>query len=174
MAISRPSHTRRSNTSDSWITPKWLIERLGHFDLDPCQCDPQPWPCAAAGFTETQNGLSQGWFGFVWCNPPYGRSLGKWLQRMAAHNHGVALIFARTDTKAFFQWVWPHATAVLFIEGRLTFSYPDGTSPPRGHNSGGPSVLISYGTEAVNRLRNVQDLGKLIVLGENSLPVEAI
>lgn len=161
-SIAPAHHTRRSGSTDSWITPKWLLDRLGPFDLDPCACDPQPWPTATRMVTEQENGLLLQWSGFVWCNPPYGRSLGIWLERMALHNHGIALIFARTDTRAFHQNVWPHADTLLFLKGRLTFHKPSGEIAPMGHNSGGPSVLIAYGREAKTRLFYCRDLGAIV------------
>lgn len=161
-SIASPSNTRGEHTTDSWITPRWLIERLGPFDLDPCQCDTQPWPCAARGYTEADDGLLLPWDGFVWCNPPYGAALGTWLNRLALHGNGIALVFARTETAAFFGAVWPYADAILFLRGRLTFHYPDGSLPRNGANSGGPSVLIAYGSQAVDRLTQCRDLGALV------------
>ncbi len=165
-SIAPPCHTRGEESTDSWITPKWLIDRLGQFDLDPCACDQQPWPCAAKSYTEADNGLMMPWHGMVWCNPPYGSECAYWLDRMALHNNGVALIFARTETKMFFKSVWPKASALLFVRGRLTFAYPDGTLPKTGHNSGGPSVLIAYGPHAHHRLRLAEDLGALVRLND--------
>lgn len=159
MSIAPPAHTRSNRTTDSWITPKWLIDRLGPFDLDPCACNPQPWPTAKQMVTEDQDGLLMQWYGHVWCNPPYGKALSVWLERMALHNNGVALVFARTETKAFFNNVWPYAKSVLFLKGRLTFFRPDGSKPRCGHNSGGPSVLIAYGDRAHFDLSNCKDLG---------------
>lgn len=166
-SIAPCAHTRRAGkTTDSWITPKWLVDRLGHFDLDPCACDPMPWKTADKMITEKEDGLLDLWSGFVWCNPPYGRSLGTWLNRMALHNNGIALVFARTDTRAFFENVWPFANSVLFIKGRLTFCTPEGHLAPNGHNSGGPSMLIGYGTEASIRLLKVRDIGKFVALAK--------
>ena len=34
MIIAPPPHNRTSESTDDWITPKWLIDRLGPFDLD--------------------------------------------------------------------------------------------------------------------------------------------
>ena len=158
-----PCHTRREQTTDSWITPKSFIDRLGPFDLDPCASTPQPWPCAARSYTEVENGLFLPWDGLVWCNPPYGAALGDWLERMALHKNGIAFVFARTDTRAFFRWVWPFASAMLFVRGRVTFHRPDGSLPKLGHNSGGPSVLIAYGPEAAERLKRERNLGALVV-----------
>lgn len=160
-SIAPPSHTRNSKTTDSWITPKFIIDRLGPFDLDPCACDPQPWKTATRMVTESEDGLLLQWSGFVWCNPPYGRLLGVWLERMSVHNNGIALVFARTDTRAFHKHVWPHASVFLFLSGRITFCTPSGNSAPMGHNSGGPSVLIGYGKEGRKRLESCRDMGAI-------------
>lgn len=163
--IAPPAHTRGPHTTDDWITPKWLIERLGIFDLDVCASFEQPWPCAVLSLTAEHNGLALPWHGTVWCNPPYGKQTALWLERLAAHGDGIALVFARTETRMFFAHVWPKATSLLFLRGRLTFCYPDGTGSKAGHNSGGPSVLIAYGRSAATRLECVKDLGALVHLG---------
>ena len=95
-------------------------------------------------------------------NPPYGKHLSSWLQRLALHNNGIALIFARTETKAFFQYVWPFASCILFIEGRITFLHVDGVKASA--NSGAPSVLVGYGEEAKFRLSKSKIKGKFITL----------
>jgi len=61
---------------------------------------------------------------------------------MAEHNNGIALIFARTETNTFFKWIWPYATGILFIKGRLKFYNVDGTVAD--NSAGAPSCLISY------------------------------
>jgi hypothetical protein len=65
--------------------------------------------------------------------------------RMAAHGHGVALIFARTETDSFHRFVWGAASGLLFLRGRLTFHHADGSRAAA--NGGAPSVLIAYGAE---------------------------
>ena len=161
-SIAPPAHTRGKHTTDDWITPKWLIEALGPFDLDPCQSVNQPWPCAKEGFT--RSGLHRLWHGMVWMNPPYGKDTGNWLGALASHGNGIALVFARTETKMFFAHVWGKASAILFLRGRLTFCHPDGTGSKAGHNSGGPSVLIAYGEEAAARLAANDKLGAFVRL----------
>jgi len=160
-SIAPPAHNRGKHTSDDWITPRALIERLGPFDLDPCQSDTQPWPCAARGITWRENGLTKPWEGLVFMNPPYGHQTGPWLARLAAYGNGIALVFARTETRMFFEHVWPSASLLLFLRGRLTFHYPDGEASKAGHNSGGPSCLIAYGSIAAARLSTAADLGCL-------------
>lgn len=126
--------------------PPELIAALGadSIDLDPCSPINRPWPTAKRHFTIEDNGLGQPWAGRVWLNPPYSTSvIGTWLARLAQHNCGVALIFARTETDAFFRHVWERASAVLFMRGRINFQMVDGRRALR--NSGAPSVLCAYG-----------------------------
>lgn len=138
------SHTRpNGGATNDWITPRSIIDAIGPFDLDPCACAVQPWPTARRMVAPPNDGLAEQWFGRVWLNPPYGKEAAIWLERMADHGSGTALLFARTETEMFHRFVWPRARALLFFEGRLHFHYPDG-SRAKG-NAGGPSVLIAYG-----------------------------
>jgi hypothetical protein len=147
-------HHSPSSETVVWLTPPEILAALGGpswFDLDPCAvCEPRPWPTALQHYTKAHDGLSLPWRGRVWLNPPYGGPavVNPWLERMADHGQGTALIFARTETAAFHAYVWRRATALLFLEGRLFFHRPDGQ---RADNNGGaPSVLVAYGeTDAV-------------------------
>lgn len=137
------AHTHpNAGFSDEWLTPPEILHSLGAFDLDPCTPETMPWETAKQRFTQKDNGLLREWRGRVWLNPPYGAQIGRWLARMAEHRSGIALVFARTETKWFHQHVWPHASALLFLEGRLNFYYATGRRSIR--NAGGPSVLIAY------------------------------
>ena len=74
---------------------------LGPFDLDPCSPILRPWDTAKYHYTVSDNGFIKEWFGRVWLNPPYGRGMYEWMNKLAAHGNGIGLIFARTDTKGF-------------------------------------------------------------------------
>ena len=146
--------------TDVWLTPPEIIEALGPFDLDPCAATNQPWPTANRHFTVEDDGLTRSWIGFVWCNPPFGPDAGRWLERMAEHNDGIALVPARTETRWFVTTVWEPATAVLFLHGRPHFHHPDGT---RGKaNSGAPICLVAYGNRARGRLATCGLKGSLV------------
>jgi hypothetical protein len=54
------------------LTPRFVIDALGPFDLDPCPPKERPWDTARRHFTEADDGLSRPWKGRVWLNPPYG------------------------------------------------------------------------------------------------------
>lgn len=156
------SHQSARSESDEWLTPPEIIEELGPFDLDPCSPVIRPWETAALHYTREDNGLSKKWQGRVWLNPPYGAQTGVWLGRLSEHGNGIALIFARTETSFFHRCIWRKANAVLFLFGRLYFHHGNGERAKA--NSGGPSVLVAYGTENAERLRDCNIVGKFIPL----------
>ncbi|HMA70046.1 MAG TPA: DNA N-6-adenine-methyltransferase [Xanthobacteraceae bacterium] len=151
------SHQRSVGASQAHLTPEWLVRALGSFDLDPCAADPRPWDCAMVNYTEADDGLSREWRGRIWLNPPFHRyEVGAWIQRLADHGCGVALLHARLETKWFLP-VWRKASAILFLKRRLIFLRPDGsecrTSNGERANSGAPVCLISFGADDAERLR---------------------
>jgi hypothetical protein len=154
------AHDRTTGKED-WLTPPHIIRACGPFDLDPCSPMPRPWDTAKTHYTLADNGLTKPWFGRVWLNPPYGNQTDKWMQMMAQHGNGIALIFARTETGSFFPWVWEYASAILFIKGRLRFWTKEGFE---GGTAGAPSVLIAYGQENVAALSRCGIAGRLVSL----------
>lgn len=145
-------HQSARAEKDEWLTPPEIIQALGPFDLDPCAPINRPWPTAARHLTIEDDGLLQSWDGFVWCNPPYGGATGRWLRKLSVHGDGgIALVFARTETRFFWEEVWRRASALLFIHGRLHFHHVDVRRA--NANAGGPSVLVGYGPTAFYRLR---------------------
>jgi DNA N-6-adenine-methyltransferase (Dam) len=163
-ATARPhgiaQHERVVDGKDEWLTPPEIIKVLGEFSLDPCSPVKRPWPTALKHFTVEENGLAQEWNGRVWLNPPYGAETGKWMERMARHGCGTALIFARTETETWFEWVWPKMAAVLFLKGRVAFYHVDGHRART--NAGAPSALIAYGKSDAHALRDSGIAGQLV------------
>jgi hypothetical protein len=152
------SHQKTVGETQTWITPKWIIDALGPFDLDPCSADPQPWPCAERAYT--CGGLDWKWDGRVWLNPPFDRyEVGKWIRRLADHGNGTALLHARTEAE-WFEPVWEKARAILFLADRLYFHYPDGRRAEA--NSGAPACLIAFGPWDVNKLVKSHIAGALV------------
>jgi phage N-6-adenine-methyltransferase len=71
----------QSNTCE-WATPPDLFAKLNarfSFTLDPC-ATPENAKCARY-FTRADDGLAHPWQGRVFCNPPYGRDVGKWVEK---------------------------------------------------------------------------------------------
>lgn len=156
------AHQQYQGRTDTYLTPPPLIRALGEFDLDPCCPHTMPWATADVMMHEPTDGLRERWYRRVWLNPPYGPRLGKWMHKMATHNHGTALIFARTDTEVFHRDVFPVAHAMLFLQGRITFHDAAGT--PCIYNAGGPSVLIAYGLADALKLADSLIPGHFIAL----------
>ncbi len=147
---------------DEWLTPPDIIRSLGDFDLDPCAPIIRPWSTAKRHYTIEDDGLRKKWSGRVWCNPPYGRETGKWLARMAEHNNGIVLIFARTETANFFRYIWPAASGIMFLKGRLVFHHVDGSK--FFNSAGAPSCLIAYGRDNARILRDSGLDGKFLFI----------
>ena len=128
--------------TNEWYTPAYITDSLGNFDLDPCAAVERKRDIATQNYTIKDDGLSQPWSGRVWLNPPYGELTKIWLEKMSDHRNGVVLIFARTETKMFHQYVWPFANAIFFFEGRIKFLDESGVASMG--SAGAPSCLISY------------------------------
>ena len=116
-----------SSNTDNWATPQDTYDQLNKefgFTLDPC-ADEYNHKCDKY-FTKEQDGLVQDWGGHrVFCNPPYGREIKKWVEKAYRESQKdntlvVMLIPARTDTSYFHDYIYRKAE-IRFIRGRLKF-----------------------------------------------------
>lgn len=117
-----------SSTTDEWATPQAFFDKLDaefHFTLDPC-ATAQNAKCKKY-YTEEDNGLEKDWSGErVFCNPPYGRAIAKWVEKcykesLKQDTLVVMLIPARTDTSYFHDFCY-FKSEIRFIRGRLHFN----------------------------------------------------
>jgi len=124
-----------SSKTDMWSTPQVffdLLDKEFHFTLDPCATKDNA-KCKKF-YTESDDGLKQNWGGHtVFCNPPYGREIGKWVQKCSEESKKqntlcIMLIPARTDTKWFHQYIYGKAE-IRFIKGRLKFGDCKNSAP---------------------------------------------
>ena len=134
-----------SHERDDWATPKWLFERLDaefHFTLDPCASDENA--TCPRFYTKAEDGLTRPWSGSVFLNPPYGRPLGRWLEKAQESARAgatvVCLLPSRTDTGWFHDLVLPHAREIRFFRGRLRFQSAT-------HSAPFPSLLVVFGPD---------------------------
>lgn len=156
-------HQSSRNLSDVWLTPPWILAHLGEFDLDPCGAPPpRPWETARHSISLPRDGLADTWHGRVWLNPPYSSAAALWLRRMADHQHGTALVFARTDTAWFQDHVLSSASSLFFLRGRVRFHRQDGIQAR--DNGGAPSVLVSYGDMDAEILSELPLAGQYVSL----------
>lgn len=133
-----------SSKSDMWETPQDLFDKYNaiyHFETDVCAV-PENAKCAKY-FTPEMDGLKQEWSGVCWCNPPYGRQVGKWVEKAATSNATVVMLLnARTDTKWFHDWCLPYGE-IEFIKGRLKFGDSTNRAPF-------PSMIVIFNKEKQN------------------------
>lgn len=130
-----------SSRKDLWGTPQTFFDELNkefHFTLDVCAL-PENAKCTVY-YTTEMDGLSRKWEGVVWCNPPYGREIGKWVKHgLDASYKGatvVMLLPARTDTKWFHEFIYGKAE-IRFVRGRLKFGGCQNPAPF-------PSMVVIY------------------------------
>ena len=113
-----------------WETPQWLYRALDvefGFTVDVCS-SPGNTKCAR----RFEDGLIADWSNEIaFMNPPYGREIGKWMDKALAESRRgatvVCLVPARTDTK------WWHRVAmkgeVRLLAKRLEFEGATNKAP---------------------------------------------
>lgn len=153
-----------SVSSDEWYTPRWIIERLGPFDLDPCSPMNRPFDTASVHVTKEQDGLQYDWgTGRVWLNPPYSRPLlEEFVKKMAEHDNGIALLVNRQDNVMWQEVIFPTAASMIFMRHRVRFIRPDGSA---GQPFFG-SCLVAWGKHNDQVLRQCEIEGKYVVLND--------
>jgi hypothetical protein len=118
--------------NDRYLTPLPLVRALGEFDLDPCGAPGHATARTVWTPEEVGDGLSLPWFGRVWLNPPYGREISVWVDRLFQHGSGIALLPCAPDTALWQRRVLADAAAVLFVRGRIRY---ENAERPANHAS---------------------------------------
>lgn len=140
-----------SSKNMNWCTPQEFFDKLDEefsFTLDAAATDKSV-KCEKY-FTPETDGLKSSWScaGAVFCNPPYGRALGAWVEKAYNEAKGgttiVLLIPARTDTSYFHDFIYGKAE-IRFIRGRLKFTDEDGkTQTGAAGRAPFPSMVVIY------------------------------
>lgn len=131
-----------------WCTPKDFFQKLDeefHFVLDAAATDRSA-KCKLY-FTPEIDALAQSWDvgGAVYCNPPYGRQIERWIRKAYEESRRcthpiVLLIPARTDTSYFHDYIYGQAE-IRFIRGRLKFTDESGQEKDAAPF---PSMVVIY------------------------------
>lgn len=149
-----------SSRSVEHCTPRSIIVPtlacLGEIDLDPCGEGGEPPNIPAqAHYTIPDDGLAHPWHGRIYMNPPYGREIGNWVEKLSSEYEAgrvtaaIALLPSRTDTQ---WWKRLREYPVCFIQGRLTFV---GSQDPAPF----PSAVVYLGQDIARFCRAFADLG---------------
>lgn len=145
--------------ADTWLTPRYILDDLGVFDLDPCATERNREWVAPRCFTRADDGLAQDWSGRVFMNPPFSNTV-PWLEKHAAYGIGISLVPASVESRAWRSSVWTRAKAILLLHGRTRFCNPDGSS-----TQGRPLrsiALIAWGAADADVLTASQLAGTLL------------
>lgn len=121
------TYTLQLNKKDDWETPpdtfEWACRVTG--------IDPVLDVCATAEntkcgkyYTVEDNALRQDWKDAFWMNPPYS-NVDMWIRKAVEESnlwgtHGLALVFAKVDTKWFHDVIYP-VHELYFPRGRVKF-----------------------------------------------------
>ena len=124
-----------SSKSNEWETPQALFDTLNSefgFTLDPCATT-QNAKCRKY-YTQKNDGLAHSWSGeIVFMNPPYGGNTGKWIQKAWQESRDgaiiVCLIVSATDRSYWHDYIFPHASEIRWLRGRLRFGEAKSTAP---------------------------------------------
>lgn len=151
-----------SSETPEHYTPIEVIDAaiacMGKIDLDPCSNSAEaPNVPAKHHFTAADDGLSRPWFGRVYMNPPYGREIAKWIEKLCdEYKNGVteeaiALVPSRTDTQ---WWRQLRDYPVCLVEGRLKFLGNDEVAPF-------PSAVFYLGNDIGRFYHSFGELGDI-------------
>lgn len=150
-----------SSNTDLWATPQKFFDKLDaifHFTLDVCATKENA-KCPKF-YTKEQDGLKQPWRGTCFMNPPYGRSIQKWVKKAyESAQQGatvVCLLPARTDTRWFQDYclnVTP--SAIHFIRGRLHFNESRDAAPF-------PSCIVVFSPETLRQAPDFSTFSALL------------
>lgn len=133
-----------SSKKMDYCTPQDFFDKLNeefHFTLDAAATDKSA-KCPNH-YTPKTDGLKNTWNfgGAVFCNPPYGRDIGKWVRKAYQEaQYGITIVLlipARTDTAYFHDYIFGYAE-IRFVRGRIVFVDEDGQ--PCRNKKGKPTV----------------------------------
>lgn len=133
-----------SSARADWETPQDLYDKLNaefHFTCD-VAADYQNHKHENY-YTAEMDGIIQPWEGVCWCNPPYGRNVGRWVEKAYCEAQRgvktVMLLPARTDTRWFHEWIYrQQGVDTRFLKGRLKFGGCSNSAPF-------PSMIVVFG-----------------------------
>lgn len=153
-----------ASDSDQWFTPRWLRdlahEVLGPIELDPCTSRRNP---LRARRYFTARGLAQPWRAdSLWLNPPYGRDIGAWLERLQSSHvsRALALVPARPGAGWYVRATGRDRGACQLLcelHGRVRFEILDGSLAP--HPARWASALLYWGPDPKRVAEQLADHG---------------
>lgn len=124
-----------SSNTNEWETPQKLFDELNkefHFTLDPC-ANIKNRKCKKY-YNSRDDGLLKEWNkNIVFMNPPYGGNTKEWIKKAYYESRKgcivVCLIVSSTDRSYWHDYIFPFASQIRFVRGRLKFGNSKTTAP---------------------------------------------
>lgn len=131
-----------SSASEEWATPQYLFDRLHacfNFTVDAAASKDNAkckkfWSKENSAFKHSWDNQR------IFCNPPYGRGIDRFLDMAACQDNGLSvfLLPARTDTKWFHGYIKNmDRVYVDLLKGRLKFGGSKNSAPF-------PSMIVTF------------------------------
>lgn len=151
----KPFNTRTAKSRDDWETPPWLLEKVREIfgrpiALDPCTNPDNP-TGAASFYTKKENGLLLPWEPFTFVNPPYGRELPTWVDKVIEEYRGspnrafvvpmLVLAPCRPEVRWYNRLSY-FATNRCIFDQRIQFVNPETKQVVKGSNF--PNALFLF------------------------------
>ena len=124
-----------SSKNNNWETSWRFFNELNkefNFTLDPC-AKPETAKCEKY-YTEETNGLDKDWSkDTVFMNPPYGGHTRDWIEKALDESRKgatvVCLIVSSSYRSYWHDFIFPYASEIRFIRGRIKFGDSKFTAP---------------------------------------------
>ena len=125
----------QNSGNNEWYTPNYIIDAarntMGSIDLDPASSAIANQTVRAEKYyTKEDDGLMQPWFGNIWLNPPYCRSLisqfsSATIIKRPDYDQAIVLVNNATETR-WFQDLLRNCNSFCIFNGRIKFIDVDG------------------------------------------------
>lgn len=158
-----------------WQTPEHLLEAVrdyfgGRIPLDAATAPDNPTKAVLffTGENEAKDGLHNPWRTAAFCNPPYGRVIRLWLEKIVKETRRgteiVTLLPCARWEQGYFHQALEAANMVCFIRKRVSF-----VNPATGHAVGGnpyANMFLGFNTSPERFFRAFAPIGLCVKLGQ--------
>ena len=113
--------------SEEYATPLDIVNPLiKEFDLQLDVCATKENAKCGSFFTKEDDALKQDWLFNFWMNPPFGRNLGKWVEKAYTESKkheviGVLILPVRSNTNWWHKYIIDTKAEVRFLRGEIKF-----------------------------------------------------
>lgn len=158
-----------------WLTPEPVLNHVrnyfnGQIPLDPATEENNPTK-AKIFYTKKDNGLLKTWDYPVFINPPYGKEIPNWCEKIHLESSRkptrpiLALLpcgSGRPGTKYWQNHIFQnHLNAICFVRGRINFYNSEGKII-KGNTY--PSQIVGFNIDVDHFVSSFEYLGKILIV----------